>query len=111
MAGAYGDLFSLGGPPYGFAPSNYMKLTVPVGLEAVGADETVFNMTSFVAAEAFPGTLVGYVIAPVAPLAEGDYVFSAGGSPATGGVAEWTATPLAGATSGNQAFTLDIHGP
>jgi hypothetical protein len=106
----FGEVFSLGGPPYGFAPSNYVKLGVPVGLEAVGADETVFNMTSFVAAEAFPGTLVGYVIEPAEPLAEGDYVFSAGGSPATGGAAEWTATPLTGATSGNQAFTLQITG-
>jgi hypothetical protein len=49
------------------------------------------------------------VIAPTAPLAEGDYVFNAGGSPATGGVAVWTATPVDGVTSGNQAFTLTIQ--
>jgi hypothetical protein len=105
----FGELFSLAGPPYGFGTSDYAKLAVPVTLDAVGKDEVVFNLSSFVAAEAFPGTLVGYVIEPAAPLAGGDYVFSAGGSPATGNVAVWTATPLDGATSGNQAFTLTVQ--
>jgi hypothetical protein len=105
----FGELFSLGGPPNGFGTSDYGKLTVPVGLDTVGKDEIAFNISQFVAAEAFPGTLVGYVLEPIAPLGAGDYVFTAGGSPATGGAAEWTATPLSGATSGNQQFTLAIQ--
>lgn len=104
-----GELFSLAGPPEGFGTGDYARLTPPVTLDAVATDEIVFNFSQFVAAEAFPGTLVGYVLEPAAPLEAGDYVFTAGGSAATGDVAVWAASPASGETGGNQAFTLTVQ--